>query len=154
MDPIKIIQNCNHDNLITAEAAIAERRADLSVIIDPSPYSREKDKRINDYDYEIEGFGDMVGDYNGGYKCLPKRRLHSLRAALSWLEIWGLVDKFDPEDDRVVIWETCKLGHRKAVWHASGWHWASDEVDGQKLEQGALTGSHRESVYAEAMRYY
>lgn len=150
---IDSIRNCNQSELIKAQAAIAERRADLAVIVDPSPYSRKVYKRINNCDYEIEGFGDLVGDYNGGWKCLPKRRLHSLLAALAWLEIWGLVDKFDPEDDRVVIWEISKSGHRKAVWHASGWHWPFDEVDDQKIEQGALT-AHSESVYSEAMKDY
>jgi hypothetical protein len=153
MDFTEIISNCNQSDFVKLRAAIDVKGADLSLIEEPSPYVKKKYARINHFDYEIEGFGDLIGDYNGGYKRLPRRRLHSLRAALAWLEIWGLTDKFDPEDDRVVIWEMDLTGRRKPVWHASGWHWPYDEVDGHKIEQGALN-AYSKSVYSDAMKDY
>lgn len=112
-------------------------------------------------EYIIEGLGDLANlDYNGGYKS----GLHepvgfaSLPAALIWLEQWAQdvdvdgepVCKIDPEDDRILIWEILPTGHKKVVWHFSGWHWDPDEFD---LPQGRLMG-HDKSVYAECMANY
>jgi len=43
----------------------------------------------------------------------------------------------DPEDDRILIWEVLPSGHRKVVWHFSGWHHNGEEFG---LEQGCLPG--------------
>jgi len=43
----------------------------------------------------------------------------------------------DPEDDRILIWEITDTGHRKVVWHFSGWHWNANEYG---LPQGTLPG--------------
>lgn len=43
----------------------------------------------------------------------------------------------DPEDDRILIWEITDTGHRKVVWHFSGWHWDPSEYG---LPQGILPG--------------
>lgn len=52
----------------------------------------------------------------------------------------------DPEDDRILIWEVLPTGHKKVVWHFSGWHWDADEFG---LEQGCLADDE-ESLYALA----
>lgn len=57
----------------------------------------------------------------------------------------------DPEDDRIVVWEVMPSGHRKALWHFSGWHYDAEEFYG--LEQGQLPG-HEASLYSEALTYY
>lgn len=51
----------------------------------------------------------------------------------------------DPEDDRILIWEILHSGHKKVVWHFSGWHWSHDEYGAQ----GALPGDN-ESLYSIA----
>lgn len=58
----------------------------------------------------------------------------------------------DPEDDRIVIWEATPGEVCKAVWHFSGWHWASeaDDLPGGPLPQGRLPGFRR-SLYEVAM---
>lgn len=52
----------------------------------------------------------------------------------------------DPEDDRILVWEILPTGHRKVVWHFSGWHWNADEFG---IDQGSLTGDAR-SLYQMA----
>ena len=54
--------------------------------------------------------------------------------------------QFDPEDDRVTIWEVLPTGHKRVVWHFSGWHWNTSDFltpEGDVLEQGALPGDSR-----------
>lgn len=85
----------------------------------------------------------------------------TLDAALGWLgDILDFQDEdernpnkvsFDPEDDRIVIYEANPddtVNTVKAVWHASGWHWSYDASDlaGGPLDQGMLLG-HTRSVY-------
>jgi len=53
----------------------------------------------------------------------------------------------DPEDDRILIWEITDTGHRKVVWHFSGWHWDANEYG---LLQGVLPGDGI-SLYALAL---
>jgi hypothetical protein len=48
----------------------------------------------------------------------------------------------DPEDDRILIWEVLPSGHKKVVWHFSGWHWDSQEFYG--LGQGTLLGDEKD----------
>jgi uncharacterized protein (DUF3820 family) len=50
----------------------------------------------------------------------------------------------DPEDDRILIWEVLPSGHKKVVWHFSGWHWDADEF--YELPQGKLNGD-TDSLY-------
>jgi len=54
----------------------------------------------------------------------------------------------DPEDDRILIWEVLPSGHKKVVWHFSGWHWDSEEF--YNLEQGKLPSDTR-SLYHIAL---
>jgi len=51
----------------------------------------------------------------------------------------------DQEDDRILIWEILPSGHRKVVWHFSGWHWDGEEYG----DQGALPGDAN-SLYGMA----
>ena len=87
-------------------------------------------------DYIIVGMGDL-----NFIHCFP-----SVEHALDWLQ--KTHEWIDPEDDRVLIWEVLSSGHKKVVWHFSGWHWSYDEFDG--LEQGKYIG-HERSVYEEMM---
>ena len=106
--------------------------------------------------YIMRGFGDLEDtNYNGGFKAglHLERSFWTLEEALWWLDLWGVTEKFDCEDDRIVVWEALPSGHRKPVWHCSGWHWNFDEVDGIKLEQGALNDDE-ESLYSRLMRDY
>lgn len=105
--------------------------------------------------YIMQGFGDLDDPtYNDGYKAGLHNPLEfeSLAAALWFLETWAVEIsdgekelKLDPEDDRVLIWEVLPDGHRKVVWHFSGWHWDADEFG---LPQGKFLG-HKKSVYEE-----
>jgi len=54
----------------------------------------------------------------------------------------------DPEDDRILIWEVLPSGHKRVVWHFSGWHWDAEEFP--YLEQGSLIGD-KDSLYGLAM---
>lgn len=106
--------------------------------------------------YIMQGFGDLADpNYNGGFKkgLHEPKQFKCLFDALWWLDLWNVKDKFDPEDDRIVIWEVTDTGHRKPVWHASGWHWSHDEVDGTKLEQGCLLDDDV-SLYGRVMEDY
>ena len=55
----------------------------------------------------------------------------------------------DPEDDRILIWEVLPSGHKKVVWHFSGWHWMEQEYG----EQGKYKG-HEKRVYEEMIEDY
>jgi hypothetical protein len=57
----------------------------------------------------------------------------------------------DPEDDRILIWEVLENGHKKVVWHFSGWHWDCEEFPG--LDQGKLP-SDNTNLYSLAMEDY
>lgn len=91
--------------------------------------------------------------------CAVSRVFGSIDEALVWLDEhvakdWTNDDSpfiedrnsqdsfwFDPEDDRIVIWEIMPDNKvAKVVWHASGWHWQHDASDlvGGPLEQGKL----------------
>lgn len=74
----------------------------------------------------------------------------TLEVALTWIE-----ENIDPdcEDDRIVIYEVFSSGHRKPVWHFSGWHWGFSEVDGYDIEQGCLL-DHDKCWYGELMEDY
>lgn len=66
-------------------------------------------------------------------------------------EAFALIERLepDPEDDRILLWEVLPSGHRKVIWHCSGWHWAEDAWD--SLDQGHLPG-HNTSLYHEIMK--
>jgi len=57
----------------------------------------------------------------------------------------------DSEEDRILIWEVLPSGHKKVVWHFSGWHWDTEEF--YNLEQGKLP-SDAESLYGIALDDY
>lgn len=70
----------------------------------------------------------------------PPIHCNSLKSALKIIEEY--IPAPDPEDDRILVWEILPTGHKKVVWHCSGWHWpfdCDDLVDGG-LEQGCLLG--------------
>lgn len=89
--------------------------------------------------FEVVQHGDLHGT----------DEFSSLEEALDWIESHVFPD---PEDDRIVIWEVLDSGHRKVVWHFSGWHWDSNGGDlvGGPLAQGKLRG-HSKSYYDEVM---
>lgn len=113
--------------------------------------------------YVVEGFGD-IGDihYYKGYKYLPTKEFVTLEDALVWLKAWAMskneadgepfdgYNVLDCEDDRVVVWEVMDSGHKKVVWHFSGWHWNADEFG---LPQGKFPGDSK-SVYEINMEDY
>ena len=88
-----------------------------------------------------------------GNLSAPRRKFNTLAKALAFIE-----EKYpspDPEDNRILIWEVLTTGHRKVVWHFSGWHWNQDcsDVAWKKLPQGSLFG-YRKSLYADVMENY
>jgi hypothetical protein len=93
--------------------------------------------------YRICPYGDCED------KMRRNHTFDSLEAALRWLEKWcgkyddGTPGKLDIEDDRVTIEEILPTGHKKVVWHFSGWHWDYDEFG----EQDSFIGQEK-SVYA------
>lgn len=52
----------------------------------------------------------------------------------------------DPEDDQILVWEVLPSGHRKVVWHFSGWHFDESAFG----TQGTLPGDER-TLYELAM---
>jgi len=95
--------------------------------------------------YVIERLGDLEG--LTGHE--------SLEAALAQLCIEYPRDPSgerrtpDPEDDRILIWEVLPSGHKKVMWHFSGWHYDVNEFG---LEQGSLPGDSW-PLYTLAMSY-
>ena len=87
-------------------------------------------------EYVVERLGDITG-----------LSLHdNLEQALVQIESECPMDDGeriapDPEDDRILVWEVLPGGHKKVVWHFSGWHWDSSEF--YELEQGSLPSDPR-----------
>ncbi len=52
-----------------------------------------------------------------------------------------------PEHDQILVWEVLPSGHRKIVWHFSGWHYNPDYYT--TLPQGKLPGDEM-SLYGRA----
>lgn len=99
-------------------------------------------------DYIIEVEGDLASHLQFA------EAFSTLDAALEALAA-GLVVKeedgntyldFDPENDRITVWEVLPSGHRKAVWSAWGWHYIPSYYG---LEQGKLPG-YEQSLYDKA----
>lgn len=100
--------------------------------------------------YLVKFEGDIGDpDYNGGMKYFPDLSFPTLEDALKWIEK-DVFSEFDPEDDRITIWEITDSDHYKIVWHCSGWHW-SFSYNGvtENLDQGCLL-NHNRSMYEEA----
>jgi hypothetical protein len=98
-------------------------------------YTRQRlSGRKGDYtEYIIECLGDLDDAQVFSNKL----------AALEYLKrAYGYPD---PEDDRILIWEVLPSGHKKVVWHFSGWHWDANEF--YELEQGCYINEER-CVYA------
>lgn len=108
--------------------------------------------------YVIERLGDISGEtthesLKDALDFLEKEYPKELQQPDMWTSFTEptMVRKTpDPEDDRILIWEVLVSGHKKVVWHFSGWHWDSEEFD---VGQGSLPGDER-SLYDEAMLYY
>lgn len=98
-----------------------------------------------EYIVELEGdYGWVCDDRVEFGVTFPDMFLFpSLEDALEFLEEYA---EPDVEDDRILIWEVLEAGHRKVVWHFSGWHFNPDEYG----EQGKLPG-HDRSLYEEQM---
>jgi hypothetical protein len=75
------------------------------------------------------------------------RRFPTLNQALEHLK--QLYEDNVPcaEHDQILIWEVLPSGHRKVVWHFSGWHY--DPAEYTLLPQGALPGDAM-SLYEKA----
>lgn len=81
--------------------------------------------------YKVECFGDIHDN----------KDFNSLNEALIYLkETYGYTD---PEDNRMIVNEVLSSGHKKVVWHFSGWHWDSNEY---RIPQGKYIGEEK-SVY-------
>jgi hypothetical protein len=95
---------------------------------------------------EIIYIVELLGD-------LPRYLNFNMIRAGSFDEALALAEKWapnpDPEDDRILIWEVLPSGHKKVIWHFSGWHWIQDEFG----EQGKYKG-HEKSLYEECMERY
>lgn len=114
---------------------------------------------------EHDGGDRYVIEYLGGLERRWKPSIHnSLDEALGSLcalypvftyEEDGIGDPEDrrqtpdPEDDRILIWEVLPSGHRKVVWHFSGWHFDQNEFG----PQGTLPGDDKD-FYTLAMTDY
>lgn len=112
----------------------------------------------------VQGYGDLPT--KAPFVFGAPKAFGDVTAALRWLkDVLDFQDEdlietgrvsFDPEDDRIVIWEAnpdAEDNTVKVVWHASGWHWPYDASDlaGGPLEQGRLPGC-TETVYDIANR--
>ena len=107
--------------------------------------------------YVIEFLGDLEGDWDNSIHESLDRALEGL-SALYPVDTYeehgvGLPEERrqtpDPEDDRILIWEVLQSGHRKVVWHFSGWHFDQEEYG----PQGTLPGDGN-TLYALAMAEY
>jgi hypothetical protein len=111
--------------------------------------------------YMLQFFGDLP--MKAPHLCSTPMGYASMEDALNWLADHVVTEDadgntqnkfwFDPEDDRIVIWEIEDKSPAKVVWHASGWHWQHDASDlsGGPLEQGSLPGDTM-SLYEIASR--
>jgi len=89
-------------------------------------------------DYIVELLGDLARDSEeDGRKDIQS--FSSLEEAL--LYIRNEIKWADPEDDRILVWEVLPSGHKKVMWHFSGWHWNADEF--HELDQGVLPGDEQ-----------
>jgi hypothetical protein len=93
--------------------------------------------------YLVEFLGDLPR-YLGFDAAVANTLEDAIRSAEKW------ASKPDPEDDRILVWEILPSGHKKVVWHFSGWHWDSDEFG---LDQGKYLG-HEKSLYEECIEEY
>lgn len=88
--------------------------------------------------YVVERLGDLERDHPhatlSGHQSLDEA-LAQIGAEFSAHEDGARGP--DPEDDRVLVWEILPSGHKKVVWHFSGWHWDAEEFG---LPQGTLPG--------------
>lgn len=95
--------------------------------------------------YTVEQLGDLLGEdtFNTFDEALD------FVAKITKDEESETGHSTDPEDNRILIWEVLDTGHKKVVWHFSGWHWDENEFD---LPQGKLRG-HEKSLYEESNNY-
>jgi len=75
------------------------------------------------------------------------RKFTTLNEALEHLKQLYKDDYPCPEHDQILIWEVLPSGHRKVVWHFSGWHY--DHTEYTLLPQGELPEDNM-SLYARA----
>ena len=146
------------------EPVIIDRQTKARTIFEvPSEIKAEAEKIVNAFEYaekRLVGMSSDKTDYIAegmGDIRIPVKNFDTLESALIFLESLGERDEdgkyipaFDPEDDRVLVWEILPSGHKKVVWHFSGWHWDSEEFG---FPQGAFIG-HEKDVYSECMEDY
>ena len=92
--------------------------------------------------YIVEFKGDLPR-HLGFEKIIYGSFLEALKGAENW------APSPDPEDDRILIWEILPTGHKKVVWHFSGWHWIPDEFGPQ-----CAYWQHPKSLYDEMIDDY
>jgi hypothetical protein len=82
----------------------------------------------------------------GGYERII-RKFPTLSQALDYLKKRYKDTTPCEEHDQILVWEVLPSGHRKVVWHFSGWHYDPSEYT--LLPQGELPGDNM-SLYARA----
>jgi hypothetical protein len=99
--------------------------------------------------YIVRQFGDIdgvdeFGSLNDALKFIDRITAYSVSES-EWEDAKN-TNFCDPEDNRIIIEEVLDTGHKKVVWHFSGWHWDEEEFG---LPQGKLLG-HDKSLYEES----
>ncbi|ABU96853.1 hypothetical protein P23p20 [Thermus phage P23-45] len=91
---------------------------------------------------------DYVDGYDYASTKPEARSFGSLEEALAYLKNRYTDTTPCPEHGRILVWEVLPSGHRKVVWHFSGWHFTPEAYT--TLDQGVLPGDAK-SLYSRAM---
>ena len=140
-----------------AAARLLELQDDLKVHAQRAVAALRGEEHDGGNRYVIEYLGDLEGEWDQTIHDSLDKALHSLTAlypVFTYEEhgVGASEDRRqtpDPEDDRILIWEVLPSGHRKVVWHFSGWHFDQEEFG----PQGTLPGDEK-SLYQLAMADY
>ncbi|ABU96969.1 hypothetical protein P74p19 [Thermus phage P74-26] len=94
-------------------------------------------------------YRDYIDGYGYAHSHEPEvRSFPTLEEALAYLKGRYANSTPCPEDGRILVWEVLPSGHRKVVWHFSGWHFMPEAYT--TLDQGVLPGDAK-SLYSRAM---